>query len=98
MKGWKQALLYAWTKFLDANPDDVTSPADLPNHALVTFDQMVEMAMSAGLYDQLAHRCSGENERLREALVQADLTIRSLPGTDQSHVEFIRLALGGKPQ
>ena len=36
-----------------------------------------------------------ENERMREALVQADLTIRSLHGTDQSHVEFIRTALQG---
>lgn len=36
---------------------------------------------------------AAEIERLREALVQADLTIRSLPGTDQSHVEFIRAAL-----
>lgn len=34
-----------------------------------------------------------ENRALREALVQADLTIRSLPGTDQSHVDFIRAVL-----
>lgn len=36
-----------------------------------------------------------ENERMREALVQADLTIRSLPDTDQGHVEFIRTILEG---
>lgn len=40
-------------------------------------------------------RLVAENERMREALVQADLTIRSLHGTDQSHVEFIRTALEG---
>lgn len=43
-------------------------------------------------------RAEVENERLREALVQADLKIRSLPGMDQSDVEFIREALGGNPQ
>jgi hypothetical protein len=42
-------------------------------------------------------RAEVENERLREALIQADLKIRSLPGTDQSDVEFIREALGGTP-
>jgi hypothetical protein len=41
-------------------------------------------------------RLAVENERLREALIQADLTIRSLPGTDQSDVEFIREALGAQ--
>jgi hypothetical protein len=35
--------------------------------------------------------------RLREALIQADLTIRSIPGKDQSDVEFIRVALGEIP-
>ena len=39
-------------------------------------------------------RTEVENERLREALIQADLTIRSLPGADQADVEFIRIALG----
>lgn len=39
-------------------------------------------------------RLAVENERLREALIQADLTIRSIPGKDQSDVEFIRVALG----
>jgi hypothetical protein len=37
-----------------------------------------------------------EAEGMREALVQADLTIRSFPGADQSHVEFIRQALQPK--
>lgn len=32
-------------------------------------------------------------QRLRDALIQADLTIRAFPGTDQSDVEFIRVAL-----
>ena len=34
-----------------------------------------------------------ERDRLREALVQADLKIRSFPRADQSDVEFIRAAL-----
>ncbi|MBO9099486.1 MULTISPECIES: hypothetical protein [unclassified Rhizobium] len=42
-------------------------------------------------------RLAVENERLRDALVQADLKIRSMPGMDQSDVEFIREALGGNP-
>ncbi len=33
-----------WRDFLDANPDDLTSPDDLPDHALVTFEQFYEMA------------------------------------------------------
>lgn len=42
---------------------------------------------------------SGETREsvLRDALVQADLKIRSLPGTDQSDVEFIRDALSTTP-
>lgn len=39
-----------------------------------------------------------EIERLRDALVEAGLRIRSLPGTDQSDVEFIRQALTGKEE
>lgn len=37
---------------------------------------------------------AAEIEKLREALVWADLKIRSLPHTDQSDVEPIRAALG----
>lgn len=37
-------------------------------------------------------------EDLREALIQADLKIRSLPGTDQSDVEFIRAALATREE
>lgn len=33
-----------WRDFLDANPDDLTGPEDLPNHALITFDQFYDMA------------------------------------------------------
>lgn len=36
--------LSRWTDFLDDNPDDLTSPEDLPDHALVTFEQFFEMA------------------------------------------------------
>lgn len=42
---------------------------------------------------QALRSLQAEVERLRGVLVDADLTIRSLPGTDQSHVEFIRSAL-----
>lgn len=38
---------------------------------------------------------SAENEKLREALIWADLKIRSLPHTDQSDVEPIRQAIKG---
>jgi hypothetical protein len=37
----RKRLLAAWTDFLDANPDDVTSPEEYPDHALVTFEQIV---------------------------------------------------------
>ena len=37
-----------------------------------------------------------QRDELREALIQADLTIRSMPGTDQSDVEFIRQALANQ--
>ena len=40
----------------------------------------------------------GAVEDLREALIQADLKIRSLPGTDQSDVEFIRAALATREE
>lgn len=41
------ALVSAWTDFLDANPDDLTSPEDLPDHALVTCDQMIAIVENA---------------------------------------------------
>lgn len=44
--------------------------------------------------DLLASQAA-EIERLREALIWADLKIRSLPHTDQSDVEPIRQALKG---
>lgn len=40
----------------------------------------------------------GAVDDLREALIQADLKIRSLPGTDQSDVEFIRAALATREE
>lgn len=40
----------------------------------------------------------GAVEDLREALIQADLKIMSLPGTDQSDVEFIREALATREE
>lgn len=46
------------------------------------------------LYTHPAPSDSSATERMRAALIQADLKIRSFPGTDQSDVEFIRAALG----
>lgn len=39
----REALTNIWRDFLEANPDDLTSPEDLPDHALVTFDQFADM-------------------------------------------------------
>lgn len=43
----RAALATAWRNFLEANPDDLTSPEDCPDHALVTFDQMAAMVEEA---------------------------------------------------
>lgn len=43
----REALAREWTNFCDANPDDLTSPEDLPDHALMTCEQFVEYAMFA---------------------------------------------------
>lgn len=37
----------AWTDFLNANPDDLTSPEELPDHALMTGQQFVDYALAA---------------------------------------------------
>lgn len=44
---FEKALLAEWVNFLDANPDDITSPEEYPDHALVTFDQMLAMTNNA---------------------------------------------------
>jgi hypothetical protein len=46
-KRFNKALERAWTDFLDANPDDLTSDEEYPDHALVTFEQMAGMVASA---------------------------------------------------
>ena len=56
--------------------------ADLDGMAFTVADAITDLAT---LRKQL--------ENAREALIQADLTIRSFKGTDQSDVEFIREAL-----
>lgn len=43
----RERLMASWTDFLDANPDDLTSPEDMPNHALMTCDQFVQYATAA---------------------------------------------------
>jgi hypothetical protein len=42
-----EALGVSWTRFCDANPNDLTSPEDLPDHALMTCTQFVEYACQA---------------------------------------------------
>src|SRR5690606_9329880 len=42
-----ERLAKSWTDFLDANPDGLTSPEDLPDHALMTGDQFVAFARAA---------------------------------------------------
>lgn len=36
-----------WTDFLDANPDDLTSPEDMPDHAYMTGQQFEDWALEA---------------------------------------------------
>ena len=43
----REALTSTWTDFLDANPDDLTSPEDLPDHALMTGQQFEDWAIEA---------------------------------------------------
>jgi hypothetical protein len=40
----ERVLSDVWTDFLDANPDDLTSPEELPDHALMTGKQFVHWA------------------------------------------------------
>jgi hypothetical protein len=71
---------------------------DTFNRHKATGMDLSDAAFRADLSEPMRkRRTEVENERLREALVQADLKIRSLPGMDQSDVEFIREALGGTP-
>lgn len=44
---FKAELPCVWTDFLDANPDDLTSPEYLPDHALMTGEQFEYWAMEA---------------------------------------------------
>ncbi len=55
-----------------------------------------DMRSTKAMLDEAAaeiRRLSGLVERAREALIHADLKIRSYPGADQSDVEFIRATL-----
>lgn len=64
--------------------------------------RMEHGAREAGYLSQVADltdRATEAERKLaeaRDALIQADLTIRSFPGADQSHVEFIRTFLSSK--
>ena len=43
----REALIQSWIDFLDANPDDLTSPEDLPDHALMTCEQFIAYSLAA---------------------------------------------------
>ena len=43
----RAALKKSWRDFCENNPDDLTSPEDLPDHALMTCDQFVDYAECA---------------------------------------------------
>lgn len=43
----REALKIAWSNFCDENPDDLNSPEELPDHALMTCEQFVSYALSA---------------------------------------------------
>lgn len=62
------------------------------NHAIDQGCEGVE-EISEDDFEAEANRLQKEAEELREALIQADLKIRSFPGADQSDVEFIRAVL-----
>ena len=66
----------AWMNFLDANPDDLTSPADLPDHALMTCDQFV--AYASGSASNTIATLRADNERLGR---ERDADIDALHGT-----------------
>jgi hypothetical protein len=63
----------AWVWFLDANPDDVTSPEEYPDHALVTFKQLVGIVKEAAITEAEERGETAVPERLREALEAVDV-------------------------
>ena len=67
------------------------SALDVCNTARLHWQEVVVPALG-----DRATQAERQRDELREALVQADLTIRSMPGTDQSDVEFIRQALANQ--
>jgi hypothetical protein len=89
----EHALKAAWTSFCDANPDDLTSPEDLPDHALMTCEQFVEYASAA-----LATPAPAPDEDIVTDLRQADKVLEDagerLVGTKFSGVrDAIRSAV-----
>lgn len=96
----REALTKAWTDFLDANPDDLTSPDDLPNHALMTGDQFVQYASAA--FARLSPTTPVDGAKARAIETIRDLVswlqedpdnIHFLPPTD---VRFLRDWIDGK--
>jgi hypothetical protein len=43
----ERAFAQAWTDFLDCNPDDLNSPEELPDHALMTGAQFEQWGRQA---------------------------------------------------
>lgn len=48
-----------WTGFLDANPDDITSPEEWPDHALITFDQVWDYLIAPCIERALSRPADG---------------------------------------
>jgi len=45
----RAAIRVEWQRFLELNPDDLNSPEDLPNHALITCDQVCDLVARAAI-------------------------------------------------
>jgi hypothetical protein len=63
----RAAMLRVWTDFLDANPDDLTSPEGTPDHALVSFDNFAALVRDAADEARLA-----EQERCADLIESMD--------------------------
>lgn len=77
-----EALLgIAWTEFLDANPDGLTSPAEHPDHALMTGEQFVQYASIALSIHSL--RNATLVRALKRIAAPAYIPAHQLPSADQ---------------
>lgn len=80
MPGLRDQLAASWTGFLDANPDDLTSPEELPDHALVTCDQMIGVVEDAFLALAAAPAVQPAAGREESDLCKVEKAITAQPG------------------